>query len=94
MRESNIDAYYNHKTNQYSNKFIIELNDFIYSNFDDTYHKPTTSNIIIFISKGTTKISVDNKAVVPRDKPGLPIKTNVKSMSSSSIMPTNKGKKV
>ena len=91
--KNNIHANYNHKINQYGNKFIIELNELIYSYFGDTYHQPTTDNGVIF-SKVITKISIHNKAVVSIGEPGLPIKTNVKSMSSGSMIPIKEGRKI
>ena len=75
MRKFNIDSHYNHKINQYGNKFIIELNNLIYSHLNIQHLLPTLDNDII-LSKGITKISVDDKAAVPIGEPGLPVRTN------------------
>ena len=67
------------------------MNGLIYTSLGNTYHQPTPENYIIF-SKGITKISVDDKAAVPIGEPGLPIRTNVKSMSNGAIKHINKWK--
>ena len=86
MRKNNIDAHYNHKINQYGNSFVLELNSLIYSDLGDQYHQLEGDNEIIF-SKGITKISIDDKAVVPIGEPGLPVRTNERKLSGSLVLP-------
>jgi hypothetical protein len=75
MRKFNPDSYYNNKLNQYGNHLIVKTNDLIYA-LQPGASRQTHDNCLIF-SKGITKISVHDKAVIPIGEPGNPVRTNV-----------------
>lgn len=83
MRKHNIDAYYNHMLNRYCNSWIVEINGAIYR-LHPSASRPLINNGHT-LSKGVTKIIVDDKAAVPVGEPDLPVCSNVRKMHASLI---------
>lgn len=90
MRKHNIDAHYNHMLNRYGNSWIVEINDAVYE-LSPSLARPLSDNGLS-LSKGVTKISVDDKSAIPVGEPNLPVRSNVRKMHASiiALQDTNK----
>ena len=80
MRKTNLDTNYNHKINQYTNLFLLEFDQMVYSLISGLVQ---SDNNKLILSKGITKVSIDNKAAVPIGEPNCPICTGVCKLSNS-----------
>jgi hypothetical protein len=90
MRTHNIYAHCNHMLNWYGNSWIVEINDAIYQLYP-SLTRPLINNGLS-LSKGVTKISVDDKSAIPVGEPNLPVRSNVRKMHASliALQDTNK----
>jgi hypothetical protein len=89
MRKDNIDGRWVNKQNIYVNTFIVDMNVLLYK--DVCTPRASLGNGLV-MSKGATKVSVDDKAAVSVGEPGFPCRSNTRKMYASIIATSEVGK--
>jgi hypothetical protein len=89
MRKENIDGRWVNKQNIYVNSFIVDINALLYKGVSTP--RASLGNGLV-MSKGATKVSVDDKAAVSVGEPGFPCRSNARKMYASIVANSEVGK--